>query len=104
MTEEEIYEELEITYGKPPRTTSEKNMIWLKGVLEEHIIEGEFNEDVPKPSLDALAMTQKKCNFAPSKVYLGSPVAPICTINKMKSSSSCLQLGLVFFVYDKTCL
>lgn len=48
MTEEEIYEELEITYGKPPRTTSEKNMIWLKGVLEEHIIEGEFNEDVPK--------------------------------------------------------
>ena len=57
MTEEEIYEELEITYGKPPRTTSEKNMIWLKGVLEEHIIEGEFNEDVPKPSLDALAMT-----------------------------------------------
>ena len=40
MTEEEIYEELEITYGKPPRTTSEKNMIWLKGVLEEHVIEG----------------------------------------------------------------
>ena len=30
MTEEEIYEELEITYGKPPRTTAEKNMIWLK--------------------------------------------------------------------------
>lgn len=57
MTEEEIYEELEITYGKLPRTTSEKNMIWLKGVLEAHIIEGEFNEDVPKPSLDALAMT-----------------------------------------------
>ena len=25
MTEEEIYEELEITHGKPPRTTSEKN-------------------------------------------------------------------------------
>ena len=51
MTEEEIYEELEITYGKPPRTTSEKNMIWLKGVLEEHIIEGEFNEDVPSQVL-----------------------------------------------------
>ena len=30
MTEEEIYEELEITYGKPLRTTSEKNMIWLE--------------------------------------------------------------------------
>lgn len=57
MTEGEIYEELEITYGKPPRTTTEKNMIWLKGVLEEHVIEGEFNKDVPKPSLDALAMT-----------------------------------------------
>lgn len=57
MTEEEIYEELEITYGKPPRTTAEKNMIWLKGVLEAHIIEGKFNEDIPKPSLDALAMT-----------------------------------------------
>ena len=49
MTEEEIYEELEITYGKPPRTTSEKNIIWLKGVLEAHIIEGEFN-----PSLTLL--------------------------------------------------
>ena len=43
MTEEEIYEELEITHGKLPRTTSEKNIIWLKGVLEAHIIEGEFN-------------------------------------------------------------
>ena len=43
MTEEEIYEELEITHGKPPRTTSEKNIIWLKGGLEAHIIEGEFN-------------------------------------------------------------
>ena len=43
MTDEEIYEGLEITYGKPPRTTSEKNMIWLKGVLEAHIIECEFN-------------------------------------------------------------
>lgn len=58
MTEEEIYEELELTYGKPPKTTAEKNMIWLKDKLEEHIIEDVFKEeDFPKPSLDALAMT-----------------------------------------------
>lgn len=57
MTGEEIYEELEITYGKPPRTTAEKNMIWLKGILEERVIEGKFSEDIPEPSLDALAMT-----------------------------------------------
>ena len=31
-------------------------------------------------------------------VYLGGPVAPSCTINKTKSSSSCLQLELVFFI------
>ena len=33
------------------------------------------------------------------RVYLGGPVAPICTINKTKSSSSCLQLELVLFYY-----
>ena len=32
-------------------------------------------------------------------MYLGGPVAPICTINKTKSSSSCLQLELVLFYY-----
>ena len=32
-------------------------------------------------------------------VYLGGPVAPNCTINKTKSSSSCLQLELVLFYY-----
>ena len=31
-------------------------------------------------------------------MYLGGPVAPICTINKTKSSSSCLQLELVLFL------
>ena len=30
-----------------------------------------------------------------AKVYLGSPVAPICTIKKIKSSPICLQLVLV---------
>lgn len=60
MTEEEIYEELELTYGKPPRTTAEKNIIWLKNTLEEHVIEGEFGEeDIPEPSLDALAIDRK---------------------------------------------
>ena len=33
------------------------------------------------------------------RVYLGGPVAPICTINKTKSSSNCLQLELVLFYY-----
>ena len=33
------------------------------------------------------------------RVCLGGPVAPICTINKTKSSSSCLQLELVLFYY-----
>ena len=32
-------------------------------------------------------------------MYLGGPVAPNCTINKTKSSSSCLQLELVLFYY-----
>ena len=32
------------------------------------------------------------------KVYLGGPVAPSCTLNKIKSSSSCLQLELVLFI------
>ena len=32
-------------------------------------------------------------------MYLGGPVAPSCTINKTKSSSSCLQLELVLFYY-----
>lgn len=32
-------------------------MIWLKDVLEENIIEGEFNKNIPEPSLDAVAMT-----------------------------------------------
>ena len=27
----------------------------------------------------------------------GSPVAPVCTIKKIKSSPICLQLGLVLF-------
>ena len=31
-------------------------------------------------------------------MYLGSPVAPICTIKKIKSSPICLQLGLVLFL------
>ena len=31
-------------------------------------------------------------------MYLGGPVAPNCTINKTKSSSSCLQLELVLFI------
>ena len=37
--------------------------------------------------------------FLKIRVYLGGPVAPICTINKTKSSSSCLQLELVLFYY-----
>ena len=37
--------------------------------------------------------------FFKIRVYLGGPVAPICTINKTKSSSSCLQLELVLFYY-----
>ena len=32
-------------------------------------------------------------------MYLGGPVAPSCTLNKIKSSSSCLQLELVLFYY-----
>ena len=32
-------------------------------------------------------------------MYLGGPVAPSCTLNKIKSSSSCLQLELVLFNY-----
>ena len=32
-------------------------------------------------------------------MYLGGPVAPNCTLNKIKSSSSCLQLELVLFYY-----
>ena len=32
-------------------------------------------------------------------MYLGGPVAPNCTINKTKSSFSCLQLELVLFYY-----
>ena len=31
-------------------------------------------------------------------MYLGGPVAPSCTLNKIKSSSSCLQLELVLFI------
>ena len=31
-------------------------------------------------------------------MYLGGPVAPSCTLNKIKSSSSCLQLELVLFL------
>ena len=37
--------------------------------------------------------------FFKIRVYLGGPVAPNCTINKTKSSSSCLQLELVLFYY-----
>lgn len=32
------------------------------------------------------------------KVYLGSPVAPICTIKKIKLCPICLQLGHVLFM------
>lgn len=56
MTEDEIYEDLEATFGKVSKSVME-NMIWLKDVLEENIIEGEFNENIPEPSLDAVAMT-----------------------------------------------
>lgn len=57
MTEDEIYEDLEVTFGKAPQSVEEKNMAWLLKVLGEHINEGVFDENVPKPSLDAVAMT-----------------------------------------------
>ena len=57
MTEDEIYEDLEVTFGKAPQSVEEKNMAWLLKVLNEHANEGGDIENVPEPSLDAVAMT-----------------------------------------------
>ncbi len=57
MTEDEIYEDLEVTFGKAPQSVEEKNMAWLLQVLDEYADEGGGIEKVPEPSLDAVAMT-----------------------------------------------
>ena len=53
-----------------------------------------------KKDLKKLSIDKKVVSLPKIRVYLGGPVAPSCTINKTKSSSSCLQLELVLFGND----
>ena len=52
---------------------------------------------IDQKDLKILKIDKKVVSLPKIRVYLGGPVAPNCTINKTKSSSSCLQLELVLF-------
>lgn len=56
MNINELSEELELQFGKP-RNVTEENVRFMLSLVEEQSDGKEVNEDVPKPSLDALGMT-----------------------------------------------
>lgn len=56
MNINEHSEELEQQFGKP-RNITEENVRFMLSLVEEQYDGKEVNEDVPKPSLDALGMT-----------------------------------------------
>ena len=56
MNINEMSEDLEQQFGKP-RNVTEENVRFMLSLVQEQDDGKEVNEDVPKPSLDALGMT-----------------------------------------------
>ena len=56
MNIEELSEDLEQQFGKP-RNITEENVRFMLSLIEEQVDGNKVNEDVPKPSLDALGLT-----------------------------------------------
>lgn len=56
MNISELSEDLEQQFGKP-RNITEENVRFMLSLVEEQSDGSEVNEDVPKPSMDALGMT-----------------------------------------------
>ena len=93
----EIHTATKHLYSKSP---SIKNLIESKTgiILPNKVSRIKGIANLLKKIIEKLQINKIVVPLSKMKVYLGGPVAPSCTINKTKSSFSCLQLELVFFM------